>query len=187
MFKEVRIHGRGGQGAVTSSQVLAIAAFNDGMYSQAFPWFGVERSGAPVQSFVRISDRKVMTRQFVYAPDYVMVLEPTLIKNVEVTKGLKESGMLIVNSNKSAKELGIEGKFTTHTIDITKLAMEIMGKPFVNIATLGAFCALTGIVSIDALEKAIEERFKYKRAGKTGEINKNVARKVFESCTGGTC
>lgn len=181
MLKEIRIHGRGGQGAVTSSQVLAIAAYMDGVYSQAFPNFGVERTGAPVQSFVRLSDRKILKRQHVYLPDYVIVLDPTLLETEDVTHGLKDKGILIINSNKTAKELGFTGKekFKVYIFDITKEALEVIGKPFVNIASLGAFCAITCLVSIKSLETAIEKRFK---KGKISELNSKAARKVYNDC-----
>ena len=189
MLKEIRIHGRGGQGAVTSSQVLAITAFEDGIYCQAFPSFGVERTGAPVQSFVRFSDRKVLKRQHVYLPDYVIVLDPTIMGSVNVTDGIKDKGILLINSNKTPEDLGFTGKenFKVYVLDITKDALEVIGKPFVNIAALGAFCCITCLVSIEALEKAIEIRF---GKGKTADLNTQVAKKVFGDCLGhkgGTC
>ena len=189
LLKEIRIHGRGGQGAVTSSQVLAIAAFEDGIHCQAFPSFGVERTGAPVKSFVRFSDRKVLKRQHVYLPDYVIVLDPTLMDSVDVTDGIKKNGILLINSNKTPAELGFTGKekFKVYVLDITKDALEVIGKPFVNIAALGAFCCITCLVSIEALSKAIEIRF---GEGKTAELNTKAAKKVFGECLdhkGGTC
>jgi len=97
---EIRIHGRGGQGAVTTGQIMAIAAFDDGKQSQTFPMFGVERSGAPVQAFARISDEKINIRSQIYSPDIVIVLDASLLETVDVTSGLKEKGTLIVNTNK---------------------------------------------------------------------------------------
>lgn len=181
-MKEVRFHGRGGQGAVTSSQVLAIAGFLDGKFTQSFPMFGVERTGAPVQSFTRICNENINVRAQVYEPDYVMVLDPTLMEVINPTQGLKKGGMLIVNSHKSPKELGLKGNFTVKTIDVTKAAMEVIGKPFVNLAVLGAFSALTGEVSWNSLEKAILEKMSSK--GKLAELNAKAARKVFEDAGG---
>lgn len=177
-LKEIRVHGRGGQGAVTSSQVLAIAVFFDGKQSQAFPSFGVERAGAPVESFVRIADEKINLRQHVYEPGYVIVLDSSLLKAVNVTKGLKKNGLLIINSNKKPRQLGLDADFKVKCIDITKVALEIIGKPFVNIAALGAFAAISSEVSLQALEKAIDQRFKGKE--KIAELNKQACKKLFK-------
>jgi len=176
-LKEVRFHGRGGQGAVTSSQVLAIAAFYDGKFAQAFPNFGVERTGAPVESYTRIAGKQINVRQHVYSPDYVIVLDPSLMANVDVTKGMGKESMVIVNSNKQPKELGLSG-VNAKTIDITRVALDVIGKPFVNIAALGAFAALSGEVSIGALGKAIDEKFEGK--GKVSELNKKACEVLFK-------
>ena len=119
---EIRIHGRGGQGAVTTGQLIAIAAFYDKKYCQSFPMFGVERSGAPVQAFVRISNKEIHLRSEVYTPDIVIVLEPSLIEAVDVTKGLKKDGKIIINTNKKPSELKIKGNFNICTIDATSSA-----------------------------------------------------------------
>jgi pyruvate ferredoxin oxidoreductase gamma subunit len=176
-LKEVRIHGRGGQGAVTSSQVLAIAAFFDGKKSQAFPYFGVERTGAPVEAFARISKEQIFVRQHVYEPDFVLVLDSSLVNAVNVAQGLKKNGLIIINSNKKPGELGLKGH-RIYCIDITKIALEIIGKPFVNIAVLGAFAGLTGEVSLEALNKAIDQRF----AGnpRIAGLNKKAGARLFE-------
>ncbi len=179
-MKEIRIHGRGGQGAVTSSQVVAVAAFYDGKYSQAFPSFGVERQGAPVLAFARIADGEIHVRSQVYEPDYVIVLDPTLMQAVDVTSGLKEGGMLIVNSNKKPEELGIKGGFTKKSFDITRVAMEVIGKPFVNIAALGAFAALTNEISLESLNKAIAEAMVGK--GKMIELNQKACERIYKEC-----
>ncbi len=126
-MKEIRIHGRGGQGAVTASEVLAIAAFHDGKYCQAFPSFGVERRGAPVEAFTRISDKPINIREHVYEPDYVIVLDPTLLANVDVARGVKDDGIIIINSNKPASEFKLDTKARVETIDMTAAAMEIIG------------------------------------------------------------
>ncbi len=182
-LKEIRLHGRGGQGAVTSTQVLAIAAFHDGKYSQAFPNFGVERTGAPVESYVRIDEKPVNLRQHVYDPDYVIVLDTSLIDDVDVTKGLQKNGIVIVNSDKNAAELKKKlGNFNIHSINITKIALDIIGKPFVNIASLGAFCALSKEVSLEALNKAIDELFTAKGKAAVAELNKKAAKAVAEVC-----
>jgi len=182
-LKEIRIHGRGGQGAVTSTQVLAIAAFLDGKHSQAFPNFGVERTGAPVESYVRIDNSVINLRQQVYDPKYVIVLDSSLIEAADVTKGLKKDGLIIVNTDKSVSELKKKlGNFEVHAINITKIALEVIGKPFVNIASLGAFCALTKEVSLNALDKAIDELFIASGKAAVAELNKKAARAVAEEC-----
>lgn len=176
MLREIRFHGRGGQGAVTSSQVLAIAAFHDGKFTQAFPNFGVERTGAPVESYTRIDDKPINVRQRVYTPKYVIVLDASLIETVDVASGLKPNGLIIVNSNKSPKQLGL-GKFNARCIDITKVALEVIGKPFVNIAALGAFASLSKEVSLKAVLRAIDERFAGK--GRVAELNKEACERLF--------
>ncbi len=183
-LKEIRIHGRGGQGAVTSSQILAIAAFHAGKYCQSFPSFGVERRGAPVEAFARVSGEPINVRQHVYSPDYVIVLDPTLMQSVKVEAGLKENGIIIINSDKKAEEFGLETGAEIKTIDITKTALEIIGKPFVNIASLGAFAAITGEITLEAINKAIDQEFAHKP--KIGELNKKAAEKLFETAKGET-
>ncbi|MCX6802678.1 MAG: pyruvate ferredoxin oxidoreductase subunit gamma [Candidatus Diapherotrites archaeon] len=181
-LKEVRIHGRGGQGAVTSSQILAITAFFDGKYCQAFPSFGVERRGAPVEAFTRISDKPIQVRQQVYEPDYVMVLDPTLMEVVDVAKGLKKDGILIINSDKKPEEFKLDTKAKVKTIDVTKVALEVIGKPFVNVAVLGAFAAITGEITLASINKAIDQEFAEKM--KVGELNKKTAEKLFNMAKG---
>jgi pyruvate ferredoxin oxidoreductase gamma subunit len=181
-LKEIRIHGRGGQGAVTSSQVLAVAAFHDGKYCQAFPSFGVERRGAPVEAFTRIADRPINIREHVYEPDYVIVLDPTLLSSVDVARGVKDNGIIIINSNKPASEFKLNTKAKVETIDMTAAAMEIIGKPFVNIASLGAFAAITNEVTLESVFKAIDQEFAHKKA--IGELNKKAAEKLYKMFKG---
>jgi len=182
-LKEIRFHGRGGQGAVTSSQVLAIAAFKHGLYSQAFPNFGVERTGAPVESYVRIDEKPINLRQHVYEPQYVIVLDSSLLDAVDVGAGLRKGSLVIVNTDKTEAELkkklpGMNAK----PVNITKIALEVIGKPFVNIAALGAFCALSKEVSLEALNKAIDELFGQRGKAAVAELNKKAAATVAEAC-----
>lgn len=177
---EVRIHGRGGQGAVTTGQILAIAAFHDGKHTQTFPFFGVERSGAPVQAFVRISDDQIKIRSQVYSPDVVIVLEPSLLEAVNVTDGIRKSGTLIVNTNKSPSDLKIRSDIQLHTVDATKIALDIFKKPIVNTAMLGAFAAVTKLVSLEGLEKAVDEKFLKRKGEEIANLNKQSIRKVYE-------
>ncbi len=162
---EIRIHGRGGQGAVTAAQLLAIAAFYDGKYAQAFPMFGVERRGAPATSFVRIDDKPINVREQIYNPDYVLVFDPSLIKLVDAKRGLKEE--MIVNTNKK-----VDGGYCH---DLTCKAMKIFGKPIINTLILGTFAARTKLVSLESLKKAIDQKFK----GDIAEKNKKAIEEVY--------
>lgn len=169
VLKQIRVHGRGGQGAVTCAELLATAAFKDGKYCQAFPFFGVERRGAPVTAFCRISDNAIRTHEQVYEPDYVMVLDASLLENVNVMEGLESKGIIVINTAEGADKIKLDTKGEIKAIDVTKIALEAIGKPFVNAPMLGAFVAATGIVKLESLIKAVEEAF-------SGEIaQKNVA------------
>ncbi len=178
-MKEIRIHGRGGQGAVTCSQALALAAFFDGKFSQAFPNFGVERRGAPVSSFCRISGSSINIRSHVYKPDYVIVLDPTLLEAVDVAKGV-HGGKIIVNTNRKPGKLNLKGDFDLQAVDVTKIALKEAKKPFVNLGILGAFASFTNEISLDALEKTVMDIFYGKESW--GEKNYSIVKKVFESC-----
>ncbi|WP_292459613.1 pyruvate ferredoxin oxidoreductase subunit gamma [Methanothermococcus sp.] len=168
---EIRFHGRGGQGAVTAAQILAKAAFYDGKFSQAFPFFGVERRGAPVMAFTRIDDKKIRLRSQIYEPDYVVVQDPTLLDTIDVTSGLKKGGKIVINTNKDIK---LEG-YDTYTIDATDVALEVLGLPIVNTVILGAFTGVTGEVTIDSLKKAIMDTF----PKKLGEKNAKAAEVAY--------
>ncbi|MCL2863517.1 MAG: pyruvate ferredoxin oxidoreductase subunit gamma [Methanimicrococcus sp.] len=179
-MKEIRIHGRGGQGSVTAAELLSIAAFADGKFSQAFPAFGVERRGAPVQAFMRLNETPIRVRSQIYEPDYVIVQDPTLVDVVNVTSGLKETGALIINTKESSatfrslKNLNTKAKIMT--VDATKIAMDITGVPIVNTVLLGAFAAATGEVGVESIQKAVKERF----AGPVGEKNAEAIRIAYE-------
>jgi pyruvate ferredoxin oxidoreductase gamma subunit len=174
--KEVRIHGRGGQGTVTAAELLAVAAFEDGKYSQAFPFFGVERRGAPVTAFTRLSDKKIRLRSQIYEPDYVIVQDATLISAADVTAGLKPEGIVIVNSEKSTEEIGLDAEIDGRTIDATAIALEIIGRPIVNTTLLGAFAGATGEISIESIRRSVLARF----PGKVGELNVRAAEKAYQ-------
>jgi pyruvate ferredoxin oxidoreductase gamma subunit len=170
---EIRIHGRGGQGAVTTAQLLAMAAFFDNKYSQAFPYFGVERRGSPSTSFVRISNKPINIREQIYEPDYAIIFDPDLIELVSATKGVKKK--VIVNTDKLMSSY--------YTEDVTKRAMEIFGKPIINTLILGVFAGFTKIVSLASLEKAVEQRFKGKE--KIIEQNKRAIKEMYLSVAEG--
>ncbi len=164
MMVEVRWHGRGGQGAWTASNLVAMAAMYDGKHVQSFPAFGPERSGAPIVAFTRISDEPIEIHSMVYEPDIVIVLDPTLLKSVRVTEGLKKGGYIIVNYEgdpaKLYSMLGVEkGEYRVYRVPATKLALEILKRPITNTALIGAFVKATGLVTMEALEKALHERF----------------------------
>ena len=174
---EIRVHGRGGQGAVTSTELLALAAINEGKYAQAFPSFGPERRGAPVMAFVRISDTPIRTRERVYNPDIVVVLDPTILKIVDVTAGLKKDGMVILNTSKDEKEVrktfGIKAKMAV--VDATEIAMKHLGRPITNTTMLGALIKATGIVDIKSMKKPLKGRF-----GRIAEINTHAMQQAYK-------
>jgi pyruvate ferredoxin oxidoreductase gamma subunit len=182
-MKEIRIHGRGGQGSVTAAELLAQAAFKDGKYSQAFPAFGVERRGAPVQAFCRIADEKIKTRAQIYFPDSIIVQDSTLLEVVDVFSGLKDDGIAIINTKREADGLDIDHPARIVTIDATGLAIEYLGRPITNTTMLGAFAGATALVSIESLVDMIMERF----PGKLGENNVAAIRDAYTHCGGGEC
>lgn len=164
---EIRIHGRGGQGNVAAAELLANAAFRDGKFAQAFPSFGAERVGAPVQAFVRIDDKKIRTREEVRQPDYLIIQDQYLVDTVPVLDGLKPGGLVLVNAEKRPEDLKLKTTATVETIPATEIALEIVGRPIPNAIMIGAFCSITGLVSMEAVRQAILEKF----PGKVGENN----------------
>jgi len=161
----VRIHGRGGQGAVTAAELLSVAAFDEGRHAQAFPTFGSERTGAPVVSFCRIDDRAIRLREPITDPDALIVQDPTLLHQVNLFAGLKSDGFLVLNTSRTLDELGLAGlvqRLTLEhavTVPATEIARKHLGRPLPNAALLGAFAALTGQVSLGAVCDAIRDRF----------------------------
>jgi len=176
-MKEIRIHGRGGQGCVTAAELLAHSAFLDGKSSQAFPSFGSERKGAPVQAFARISDKKIRTRAQIVHPDFLIIQDPTLIGVVDVFQGLKDDGLIIVNTAKKANELGIKTKAKIITVPALEIAVEEIGKPIPNTVMIGAFAGATGLMSIESVEKAVKERF----GEEIGQKNANACRRAYNA------
>ncbi len=156
---EIRFHGRGGQGAVIASKILAYAFFLDGQFSQAFPTFGAERRGAPVAAFVRADDKFINDRSPVINPDYVIVMTGKLAETVDVTSGIKKGGVVIINSEKPADFYSFEEQCSISTVDVSKIALKHkLGSPImpiINVPILGIFSKLTGTVSIDSLKKAV--------------------------------
>ena len=165
---QVRIHGRGGQGVVTAAELLAVAVFNEGKHAQAFPSFGSERTGAPVVAYCRISDHEIRAREPIMEPDALIIQDPSLIKQIDLFAGLKPGGFVIINSIDSAEELHLAQKIAVPNslaiLPATEIAMTHLGRPVPNAVLLGAFSALTGVVSLDAVTNAINEKFKPKVA-----------------------
>ncbi len=175
---EIRWHGRGGQGSVTSTELLAQAAINEGKYAQAFPSFGPERRGAPVQAFLRINSKEpIRVRADITQPDVVVVLDPGLLRIVNVTSGLKENGMLIVNTTRPSQDIKAEFKVKQKlaTIDATKIARELLGVPITNTTMVGALIKATGVVELESLVEPLKKRF-----GRIAERNINAMRKAYE-------
>ena len=177
----VRIHGRGGQGAVTAAEILSVAAFNEGRHAQAFPTFGSERMGAPVVSFCRIDDRPIRLREPITEPDALIVQDPTLLQQVNLFDGLRPDGYLLVNTGHDLAELGIGdlvGALKAErvvAVPATDLAREHLGRPLPNAALLGGFSALTGQVGLAAVLDAIRARF----PGKVGDGNAAAAAAAY--------
>ena len=176
-MKEIRLHGRGGQGAVTAASILAVAGFADGKFTQAFPTFGVERRGAPVTAFVRIDDKFIRRRDQVYNPDILVVLDSSLFKVVDVTSGAKKGAMIIINTSGKPEDFKLTG-FDVKCIDATKEAFAILGRDIVNTAMLGAFSACTGLVSKNAIHDAIKEQFPVELANKNIKLVDQVYEKA---------
>lgn len=173
---EIRIHGRGGQGSVTMAELITTAAFYDGKFSQGFPNFGVERRGAPVEAYVRIDDKFIRLRSQVYEPDFVIVQDESLLSGTPVFGGLKNNGLVLINSEKQANEIKPPAKVALKIIPATKIGLEIIGKPIINTIMLGAFAALSGLISFAAVEKAIKERF----SGEIAVKNVEAAKRGYE-------
>jgi pyruvate ferredoxin oxidoreductase gamma subunit len=175
-LKEIRIHGRGGQGSLVLAQFIAIAALEDGKFSQAFPFLGAggERRGKPIQAFARIDDRFIRLRSRVHQPDYVMVQDPTIINEIDVLEGLKTGGTVLINTEKSLSPSDREGLIRWVEVPASKIALEVLGRPLMNAALLGAFCVVTEEISFRSVEKAIRKRF----PGEVGRQNVEIARKA---------
>ncbi len=174
---EIRWHGRGGQGAKTASLLLADAAFNTGKYVQGFPEYGPERMGAPITAYNRISSERSTVHSNIYEPDYVVVVDETLLCAVDVTAGLKKEGALLINSSKAPEELrpllkGYEGRVCT--IDAGKISEEELGKNFPNTPMLAAIVKISGVVEAARFVGDMEASFKHKFASKPQVIEGNM-------------
>jgi len=167
---QVRIHGRGGQGVVTATEMLSIAAFDEGRHAQAFPSFGSERMGAPVVAFCRIDDKEIRLREPIMEPDAIIIQDPTLLHQVDCFAGLKPDGYILINTNKSFEELGLADFMHSHkaerlcTVSATDLALKHVGRPVPNVPLLGGFAAIAGLIKLESVIKAIQDRFSGKVA-----------------------
>lgn len=160
---------------MTAAELIATAAFTAGVFSQSFPAFGVERRGAPVQAFVRFSDEKIRLRSQVYEPDYVIVQDSTLIRDVNVFSGMKDGGIVLINTEKKG-EYNVPAGVKVIAFDATKIAIEEIGLPINNTTLMGAFAAASGKITLEALKGAIEERF----PGKLAATNFAAAKRAYE-------
>ena len=174
---EIRWHGRGGQGAKTASLLLADAAFNTGKYIQGFPEYGPERMGAPITAYNRISSEPIRIHSNIYEPDFVVVVDDTLLESVDVTAGLKEEGAIVINTTKNKEELenllnGYKGR--VYTIDARKVSMETLGKYFPNTPMLAAIVKVSGIMNEEDFINDMEGSFKHKFAKKPEVVDGNM-------------
>ncbi|SMP41075.1 2-oxoacid:acceptor oxidoreductase family protein [Anoxynatronum buryatiense] len=174
---EVRWHGRGGQGAKTAALLLADAAFDAGKYVQGFPEYGPERMGAPITAYTRISSDKITIHSNIYEPDYVVVVDETLIGVVDVMKGLKPAGAVIVNTEKKPDEIrrcleNYDGRL--YTIDAQRISQEALGRPFPNTPMLGAVVKVSGMMADDEFIKTMQHSFEHKFASKTEVVAGNM-------------
>lgn len=170
---QIRIHGRGGQGVVTAAELIAIAAFNDGKKAQAFPSFGVERTGAPIEAFARIDNKPIRTREHIYEPDVLIVQDPTLLEVVPVDNGCDQNTIVIINTSMPKSSINLKiSKANLYVLDATKIALDELGRNIVNTVILGAFASATGLVSLDSLEAAVKQKF-----GSKGKalVEKNIS------------
>ena len=177
---EIRIHGRGGQGVVTAASLLASAVYLNGKFVQAFPSFGVERRGAPVQSYVRVSDKPILLRSQIYNPQALIIQDSTLIGDVDVFQGVSKDTVILINSEKSFENIkDLPKGVTIYTVPGTKIALDYIGKPVLNTVLLGAFARINNIVSKNSIKKAILEKFPSELAKKNIDAMNEAFKKVI--------
>ncbi|MHB8916783.1 MAG: 2-oxoacid:acceptor oxidoreductase family protein [Desulfocucumaceae bacterium] len=173
---QIRWHGRGGQGAVTAARIFGLAAaVYENSYAQSFPAFGVERRGAPVLAFTKISDAPILDRSQIEEPDFVVVLDAGLLKTVDVTAGLKAGGKIVINADTVPLEILLRREFDVFTVSAHSIALNVLGRPITNTAMVGALCAAIKVVELASVEKAIVDLFPAALAGK----NVQAARAAF--------
>ena len=179
---QIRIHGRGGQGVVTATEMLSVAAFEEGRHAQAFPSFGSERTGAPVVAFCRIDDKEIRLREPIMEPDALIIQDPTLLHQIDVFAGLKPDGYVLINSAHGFEALGLgdlvkeKGMERMCTLPATELGLKHVGRPIPNVPLLAGFAALSGIIRLESVVKAINEKF----SGRVAEGNIAAATEAYE-------
>jgi len=176
-MKEIRIHARAGQGAITTASLLGYAYFLKGMYPYAVPHFGAARMGAPMNAFVRVDSKPVRLRSQIYEPDYLIIVDPTLMRGFNCFFGLKENGIVIINGKEGSVEMpNLKASQKAFLVPANEIALKTIGRPLGNTALLGGFCAATGELELDALFEAIRKRF----TDKIQEVNIQAAKQGFE-------
>lgn len=185
---QIRLHGRGGQGVVTAAELIAIAAFAEGWQAQAFPSFGVERTGAPIEAFVRLDKKPIRTREHVYRPDVLIIQDATLLDTIDVASGCDEKTTVIINTAKPPQEIELfldkEHRLkilpeNIHALNATQIALDVLGKNIVNTVIVGAFAKATKLLSMDCLAKAVTEKFAEKGTEMT-EKNIKAVEKAYD-------
>ncbi|MGV1036342.1 MAG: 2-oxoacid:acceptor oxidoreductase family protein [Candidatus Nanopelagicales bacterium] len=180
---QTRIHGRGGQGVVTAAELMSVAAFAAGKHAQAFPSFGSERTGAPVVAYCRIDEAPIRNREPVVVPDGLIIQDATLLNQVDLFSGLADNAYILINTKRTLAELGMaefvaeRGLDHVITVPATEIAKRWLGKPVPNAVLLGGFAALTGVVSLAGVQKAVRERF----PGGLGESNAAAAAEAHQN------
>jgi 2-oxoacid:acceptor oxidoreductase gamma subunit (pyruvate/2-ketoisovalerate family) len=176
---EIRFHGRGGQGTVVASKILADAIAKEGNWVQAYPEFGVERRGSPVVAFLRIDDKQIFDKSRIYTPDHVVVVDPTLVEAIDITDGLKPGGTIIINSDRRPEDFPFHGKFRVRTINATEIAVKhklgSLAAPIVNTAIAGAVIKIFGSAKLESLAAAIRDGIAIKP-----EDNVKAAQEAYE-------
>lgn len=179
MVVGIRIHGRGGQGGVTASRLLATAAYYDGKFSQAIPMYGTERRGAPVTAYVRVDDVRVRERELVHTPDIVMVLDPLLSTRQTMADDMAEGGLLLLNAAYPPEEVKTGGNIRVATVNASSIALETLRRPITNTAILGAFAKAVGWPKLESIEKAIRKQF----SGRIADMNVEAIKRSYDECS----
>ena len=175
-MKEIKIYARAGQGAITTASILGQALFQKGKYAYAFPHFGAARMGAPMNAFVRVDDKPIRLRSQIYNPDYVIIVDSTLMRGFDCFAGFQPEGIALVNERKGVDVPKLKGKQKIFVVPANKIAQEVIGRPLGNTTLIGAFAAATGEADFDSVSKAIKERF----VGKIADLNIEAAKRGFE-------
>ncbi len=178
---QIRVHGRGGQGVVTATEMLSVAAFEEGRHAQAFPSFGSERTGAPVVAFCRLDDKEIRLREPIMEPDALIIQDPTLLHQIDVFAGLKPDGYVLLNSAHSFEQIGLgelvkqRGLSKMCTLPASELGLKHVGRPIPNVPLIAGFAALSGMFKLESVIKAINEKF----SGKVAEGNIAAATEAY--------